>query len=90
MEWVNQSRSFRLELEHFADGWGWSSWQELSAGGWQPLPTPAVENLRRRFRFRPQAEEFFCLMAEILADVPFAGIGREARQELRPHGLPRR
>ena len=90
MEWINQSRSFRLEIEQFADGWGWSSWQELSGGVWRPLPNPAAENLRRRFRFRSHAEEFFCLMAEILADMPSSGVGARSGGAAAPQASMRR
>ncbi len=58
----------RLQMERFADGWGWHAWDECAAGVWQPLPPPALENRQRRFRTEQSAQEFFQLWAEFIAE----------------------
>jgi hypothetical protein len=58
----------RLQVKQCADGWGWSAWETQALGTWQPLATPAPENLRRRFRTRERAVEFFDLLAQLVED----------------------
>lgn len=70
IQWVSAARSFRLDARSLEDGWAWGSWEELGEHGWFDLSPPALENTRRRFRTRAQAEDFFCLLAELLLDLP--------------------
>ena len=65
---TNLGAGIRLQLEHFADGWGWQAWEQSVGGAWCPLPPPAPENRQRRFRTKQSAEEFFCLLAEFIAE----------------------
>jgi hypothetical protein len=58
----------RLQLDRFEDGWGWRAWEQCVAGAWRPLPAPAPENRRRRFRTPQSAQEFFYLLAEFIAE----------------------
>ncbi len=62
------SDNLRLSLDRFPDGWGWRTWEARKDDGWQPLPPPALENTRRRFRMPEQAEQFFRLLAELVLE----------------------
>ena len=70
IEWVNGARSLRLEVRYLEDGWAWSSWEERGEHGWFTLAPPPHESTRRRFRTQPQAEDFFCILAELVLDLP--------------------
>jgi hypothetical protein len=65
-EWI-PNEGVRLQVKQFEDGWGWSAWEAQVLGTWRPLGTPAPENLRRRFRTRERAVEFFDLLAQVMA-----------------------
>ena len=70
------SGKLRLSFERFPDGWGWHAWEARKDDGWHLLPTPALENTRRRFRTPEHAKEFFWLLAELLFDTATAqGVG---------------
>lgn len=58
----------RLQLERFEDGWGWRGWEESVADAWRPLPAPAPENRRRRFRTPQSAQQFYYLLAEFISE----------------------
>jgi hypothetical protein len=68
-EWI-PNNGVRLQVKRFEDGWGWSAWEAQVLGTWRPLGTPAPENLRRRFRTRERAVEFFELLAQVMAATP--------------------
>ena len=68
-EWIPKN-GVRLQVKQFEDGWGWSAWETQVLDTWRPLGTPAPENLRRRFRTRERAVEFFDLLAELIAETP--------------------
>ena len=68
-EWIPHNE-VRIQVKQFEDGWGWSAWETQTLGTWRPLGTPAPENLRRRFRTRERAVEFFDLLAELIAETP--------------------
>lgn len=70
-EWIAFNK-VRLQVKQFEDGWGWSAWEALTLGTWQPLCAPAPENLRRRFRTRERAAEFFDLLAQLMAETLIA------------------
>jgi hypothetical protein len=73
------SVNLRLKVERFPDGWGWCAWEALTHNGWDPLPPPALENLRRRFRTPEQVEQFFGLLAELLFETtPVRGLRNSA------------
>lgn len=68
-EWIAFNK-VRLQVKQFENGWGWSAWEAQVLGTWQALGTPAPENLRRRFRTRERAVEFFDLLAQVMAETP--------------------
>lgn len=70
IEWDVGPRSFRLHVQRLEDGWAWSSWDERGKFGWFALAPPLPENTRRRFRTQQQVEDFFCMLAELLLDLP--------------------
>jgi hypothetical protein len=70
-EWI-PNNGVRLQVKQFEDGWGWSAWEAQVLGTWRPLGAPASENLRRRFRTRERAVEFFDLLAQVMAETLIA------------------
>jgi hypothetical protein len=75
-EWIPLN-GVRLQVKHCEDGWGWSAWETQTLGTWRPMRTPAPENLRRRFRTRERAVEFFDLLAQLMGETPIEAASLE-------------
>ena len=66
-DWVLRG-NVRLKVESFHDGWGWHAWETLTKDGWHAFRAPAPANAHRRFRAPHEAEAFFLLLSEFIAD----------------------
>lgn len=66
-DWVIRG-NVRLAVDHFHDGWGWQAWERLTKDEWQALRPPAPQNACRRFVARHDAEAFFLLLSDFIAE----------------------
>jgi hypothetical protein len=64
--------SIRVNVERFEGGWGWHTWEALTADGWQPLPVPAVDNACRRFGSPQHAARFLLSLAHVIVETEAA------------------
>jgi hypothetical protein len=82
-DWVLRG-NVRLKIESFHDGWGWHAWEARTQDGWLAFRAPAPANAHRRFRAPHEAEAFFLLLSEFIADT-----GTEVRSalQMRPREL---